>query len=172
MNRHPRLNFPSFPFRIVRRAGVPYVWDEMRGRWLLLTPEEWVRRHLVRFLVERLGADRHYVVQEYPVDRQGQPQRADVVVLAPGGACREGTETCGGRPEPLLLAECKAADVPIDDAVLAQAVRYNSRVGARFLLLTNGMKHYCYEADGKGGYRTLSSLPDLGAYCRPPFFPE
>ena len=154
----------------MKRADKAYVWDETRGRWLLLTPEEWVRRHLVRFLVERLGADRHYLVQEYPVDLQGQPQRADVVVFAPagrGGAvgaeAREAADRCG-KAVPLLLAECKAADVPIDEAVLSQAVRYNSRVGARYLLLTNGMRHYCYEKESDGGYRPLSSLPDLSVF--------
>lgn len=170
MNRHPRLNFPSFSFRIVKRAERAYVWDEIRGRWLQLTPEEWVRRHLIRFLIEHSGVDRHYLVQEYPVDLQGQPQRADIVVFAPAG--RSGPEEekpveaidGEGRMMPVLLAECKAADVPIDEAVLAQAVRYNSRVGARYLLLTNGMRHYCYESDGNGGYRTLSSFPDLSLF--------
>lgn len=163
MNRHPRLNFPSFSFRFMRRGDVTYVWDEMRGRWLQLTPEEWVRRHLIRFLVEYSGVDRQYVVQEYPVDMQGQPQRADVVIFAPGRKGGNGVVSeC--KPFPVLLAECKAADIPIDDTVLAQAVRYNAKVGARYLLLTNGLKHYCYEIDDMGNYRTLSAMPDMSVF--------
>ena len=163
MNRHPRLNFPSFSFRIVKRGGRVFVWDEIRGRWLQLTPEEWVRRHLIRFLEEHLGVDRQYLVQEYPVDMQGQPQRADVVVFAPGR--KEGSGiVSGSQPFPVLLAECKAADIPIDDTVLAQAVRYNAKIGARYLLLTNGMKHYCYEVDEQGVYQTLSAMPDMSVF--------
>ena len=64
------------------------------------------------------------------------------------------------RGAPLLVAECKAAEVEIDQAVLAQAVRYNSVLGARYILLTNGLRHYCYEATEEG-YRVLQEIPAL-----------
>ena len=113
----------------------------------MLTPEEWVRRHLLVFLVERCGACAKRIVQEYPVRLNGQPQRADVVVVDAAG-------------QPLLLAECKAPDVKLDGRTLAQAVRYNSVLGARYILLTNGLTHYCY-ACHDGQCLPLGAFPDL-----------
>ena len=78
----------------------------------------------------------------------GAPQRADVVVV--DDAAR-----------PLVLCECKAPGIPIDRHVLAQAVRYNSVLGARYIVLTNGLKHYCYRCDEEGGCRPLDRFPQL-----------
>lgn len=147
MSGYPTLAFPSVKLRARRRGADVEVWDELRGTWLVLTPEEWVRRHLVAYLVTACGAAPLRLVQEYPVALNGQPQRADVVVVDDTG-------------RPLALAECKAPDIPIDRRVLAQAVRYNSVLGARYLLLTNGLKHFCYECrDGR--YIALDAFPSL-----------
>ena len=149
MLRPPKLNFPPVKLRARRQGAQTEVWDEWRGCYLVLTPEEWVRRHLLVFLVERCGACAKRIVQEYPVRLNGQPQRADVVVV-------------GDRAEPLVLAECKAPEIRIGERTLAQAVRYNSVLGARFVILTNGLRHYCCEyRDGK--YVQLSGFPDFSA---------
>ena len=127
----------------------PKIWDAVRRRWLVLTPEEWVRQHLIRLLVERGGVPPGNVSQEYPVALSGAAQRADVVVTGRDG-------------RPCLLAECKAPEIRIDERTLAQAVRYNSVLGARFVILTNGLRHYCCEyRDGK--YVQLSGFPDFSA---------
>lgn len=147
MTRLPKLNFPAIRLRARRRGGEAEVWDELRGIYLLLTPEEWVRRHLVAFLVGGCGADPGRIAQEHAVEVNGQSQRADVVVADTQG-------------RPLLLAECKAPEIPIDGKVLAQAVRYNSVLGARYVVLTNGLRHYCYECCG-GEYRRMTAFPAL-----------
>ncbi len=67
---------------------------------------------------------------------------------------------CDDSGHPLILAECKSADVAIDSAVLAQAVRYNSVVGARYIILTNGLKHHCYECVN-GIYTPMAQFPTL-----------
>ncbi|MBR5850076.1 MAG: type I restriction enzyme HsdR N-terminal domain-containing protein [Alistipes sp.] len=128
----PKLNFPPIRLRGRRTAQGQEVWDELRQQWVVLTPEEWVRRHLVACLIEHYGCQRLQLVEEYPVQLNGQAQRADLVLLGRSG-------------KPLLVAECKAHGVKIDQAVLDQAVRYNSVLGARYLFLTNGERHYCYE---------------------------
>ena len=145
---YPVLNFPPVRLRAARRRGCDYVWDDLRGAWLLLTPEEWVRRHLLGWLREGLGVAPTAIVQEYPVALGGTAQRADVVVLY-------------GGQRPLLLAECKAAGVTIDARTLDQAVRYNSVVGARYLMLTNGLRHYFYETADGLIYEPLAAPPDL-----------
>ena len=130
----PKLNFPAIRLRARRREGQVEVWDALRGIYLVLTPEEWVRRHLIAYLVSHCGVLPKRVVQEYAVPVNGQPQ----------------------------LAECKAPEIRIDERTLAQAVRYNSVLGARFVILTNGLRHYCCEyRDGK--YVQLSGFPDFSA---------
>lgn len=147
MSSLPKLNFPAIRLRARRRDGTVEVWDPIRGCYLVLTPEEWVRRHLIAYLVARCGVSSQRIVQEYAVALNGQPQRADVVVV-------------DDRARPLLLAECKAPEIPIDRQTLAQAVRYNSVVGARYVVLTNGLKHYCCEFID-GCYVQLSGFPDF-----------
>ena len=140
----PKLNFPAVRLR-ARRVGCGVeVWDPVRGMWLVLTPEEWVRRHLIGW-IEGRGIAPQRIVQEWPVRLNGQPQRADVVVVD-----RQG--------RPLLLAECKAASVRIDGTVLDQAVRYNSVVGAPWLMLTNGLTHYFYTC-AEGACKPVRELP-------------
>ena len=143
----PKLNFPAIRLRARDRAGQTEVWDDLRGIWLVLTPEEWVRRHLIAALVSHCGARPMRIVQEYAVPLNGQPQRADVVVVDDAAA-------------PLLLAECKAPSIVVNEKTFAQAVRYNSVLGARYVVLTNGLRHYCCEyRDGR--YLRLERFPDL-----------
>ena len=148
MESFPALNFPTFNFRIGGPSGQRTVWDELRGCWLVLTPEEWVRRHLIRYLSEFCGASPRLISQECPVRLGELRQRADVVVF-------------GRDARPLLLAECKSPDVKIDASTYAQAVRYNSVIGARYILVTNGLDHKIYESSGDGNYAPLKEFPDL-----------
>ena len=132
MLRLPKLNFPAIRLRARRQGAQVEIWDALRGQYLVLTPEEWVRQHLVAYLVSHCGAQPGRIVAEYAVALNGQPQRADVVVVDDGG-------------RPLLVAECKAPGVPVNEKVLSQVVRYNSVLGARYVVLTNGRVHYCCE---------------------------
>ena len=147
MSALTQLNFPRFVFRMRLTENPPKIGDAVRRRWLVLTPEEWVRQHLIAYLTAYCGVQPKRIVQEYAVALNGQPQRADVVVV-------------GDRAEPLLLAECKAPCIPINSRTLAQAVRYNSVLGARYVILTNGLRHYCCECRD-GEYVQLGGFPDL-----------
>ena len=148
MDELPKLNFPTVVLPLRERDGKVYIPDRIRGGYLVLTPEEWVRRHVIEYLVGWCGVALQRIITEYPVELNGQSQRADIVVV--------GCDT-----KPLLLVECKSADVEISQEVLNQAVRYNSVVGARYLMLTNGLKVFCYESLGQGRYAKMSSLPNL-----------
>lgn len=113
------------------------VWVPMRRRWLLLTPEEEVRRRVVAHLTERLQVPAGNIIEEYPVMLNGQAQRADIVVV-------------DTQARPWLVVECKAPEVSLGGAVLDQVVRYNSVIGAPQILLTNGraLEAYSRRADG------------------------
>ncbi|MEG1622161.1 MAG: type I restriction enzyme HsdR N-terminal domain-containing protein [Alistipes sp.] len=143
----PNLNFSTVQPRLKRRGKDILVWDNLRGLWLVLTPEEWVRQNLIGHLIAQCGALPMRIVEEYAVNLNGQPQRADVVIF-------------DAEARPLLLAECKATTIAINQQTLAQAVRYNSVLQARFILLTNGLSHYCYEFSAQG-YQPMDHLPDL-----------
>ena len=143
----PALRFPPVQLRARRRGSTTEVWDPLRGLYLVLTPEEWVRQHLIAYLTASCGVQPLRIVQEYAVPLNGQPQRADVVVVDRAG-------------HPLLLAECKAPSVAVGPATLDQAVRYNSVLGARYVVLTNGLTHYCYEMT-EGRCEPLAGFPSL-----------
>lgn len=113
----------------------------------MLTPEEYVRRHLIGYLIAECGAELRSIITEYPVSLNGTAQRADVAVVDRSGKV-------------VLLAECKAPDVAIDKSVLSQAVRYNSVLCARYIILTNGIRHYCYERTDDG-YLPMRGFPKL-----------
>lgn len=148
MNSTPKLNFPPINLRAMRDKGRVMVFDNIRRMYVVLTPEEWVRRHLVDYLITHCHAPQLSIVEEYPVNINSTAQRADVVVM-------------DNNAQPLALVECKAPDVKIDSAVFEQASRYNAVVKARYIILTNGMEHYCYEFSDKG-YLPLNSFPHLG----------
>ena len=139
-----KLIFPDISPRVKMEGEVKYIWDSLRRKWLVLTPEEWVRRHVVGWLVSVKRVPALRISQEYPVSINGMAQRADIVVV-------------DERAQPFILVECKAADVAIDEKVLDQARRYNAVVGARYLIITNGHQIYRYE-HSNGLYRAVSSL--------------
>ena len=141
------LNFPKYSLRIKSRENKPLVFDPVRKKYVLLTPEEWVRQHCLHFLIR----DRGYPAGRTLVERQlvveGLEKRIDIGVCHPDGRI-------------LLLVECKAPDVPIDQGVFDQIARYNWKARAGFLMVTNGMNHYFCQMDyARKRYTFLKDLP-------------
>ncbi len=145
----PKLNFPPINLRVRREEGTLQLFDSLRRCYIVLTPEEWVRRHVIGFLTSQMSIPATQIILEYPVVINEQRQRADIVVVD-----RQG--------QPTLIVECKAHDVKISQSTLDQAVRYNSVLHAEYLLLTNGMTHHLYKrTDNEGGYCSLSSIDEI-----------
>ena len=143
---YPKLNYPPIHLRARRgECGRTEVFDRVRGKWLVLTPEEWVRRHVVEYLRTECGYAPQLIVEEHPVPLNGMSQRADIVAM-----CR----CC----KPHLIVECKEPNVKIDGDVLAQAVRYNSVLGGRYIVITNGLQTYCY-THNEGKYLPIDHFP-------------
>lgn len=142
--KYPLLKaFAGAEVRHKVRGGRREVFSPARRRWLVLTPEEWVRQHAISFLAALYNIPFSLVVEEYPVLLNGQNQRADVVIF-------------DQQTKPWMLVECKAADVAIDQSVLSQAIRYNSVVGARYVVLTNGLCLYAYTTSDGITYSKVS----------------
>ena len=153
MNKPPKLNFPRINLHAVEDKGRTLVFDRVRSTYVVLTPEEWVRRHLVEFLISHCKAPLRCIVEEYPIPLNSMAQRADVVVL-------------GADARPLLIAECKSVDVDfssegVRSEVFSQVSRYNAVLGARYVVMTNGLQHFCFEHT-TSGYIPMASFPVLG----------
>ncbi len=147
----PRLSFPPFAPELSRdELGVPFIYDPLRRKWLMLTPEEWVRQSLLNYLRAHLAYPGGLIAQEYPLRVQGMPQRADVVVL-------------DRARRPFLLVECKAPTVPLDSKVLSQVARYNQQLRAAHFSVTNGLSLITFERRGEGYQPVGGTLPPFPA---------
>lgn len=141
------LNLPTYEFRTTERDDKRVIYDPIRQTYVRLTPEEWVRQHFVQYLVQELDVPAGLVAVEVGFEYQGQPQRADALVHD-----RQG--------DPLLLVECKAPRVAIDQDVFDQCARYNLVLGAPYLAVTNGQTHYACRIDFEAqSYTFLDDLP-------------
>lgn len=145
------LNFPPGPpFEIRDEGGRAFILDVIRRRFVRLTPEEWVRQHLLRYLTRDLGYPAGLLAVEKQLAAAGGPRRADVVAYGrgPGGS------------RPVLIAECKAPSVAVTQAVFDQVSRYNAVALAPHLVVTNGLLHYCWVVDREARrYRFLEAIP-------------
>lgn len=145
------LNFPpTGPFDVREHDGRRLVLDAVRRKYVRLTPEEWVRQHLIRFLAQSLGYPLGLLAVEKQLDASGGPRRADVVAF-------------GRDQRPCLIAECKAPSVRLTQSVFDQVSRYNTVTLAPHLVVTNGREHYCWVVDRAAGtYRFLEAIPAFG----------
>ncbi len=140
------LELPRADLRLKRRNGVLYVWCILRKKDLVCTPEEWVRQHLIHFLIAS-GFPMGLLASEYALEYNGRSKRADVVVF-------------DRDRQPRMIVECKAPDVPLSEAVLHQIAAYNRTLNVEYLMMTNGLQHiYCRIDPETGVSQYLEELP-------------
>ncbi len=143
------LNLPEYEFNIKREHGGLVIYDELRCRFVALTPEEWVRQHFVHWLIAERGFRAGLMANEMSIIQNGIKRRCDTVV-----ADRTG--------EPLVIIEYKAPTVTVNQKTFDQIVRYNMVLRARYLIVSNGLVHYCcrinYDED------SYEFLPDIPHY--------
>jgi hypothetical protein len=145
------LNLPTYLFRIKEDKGKKYIFDEIRRRYVQLTPEEWVRQHVVNYLVTVKNFPLGLISVEKGFNSNRRRQRFDLLVYSRKG-------------EPLMIVECKAPGVEINQHVFDQAGRYNNKYMAIYMLITNGIKHYCCEISRVNKqYRFLPDVPDFSS---------
>ncbi|MGC8802594.1 MAG: type I restriction enzyme HsdR N-terminal domain-containing protein [Bacteroidales bacterium] len=143
----PLLNLPSYSFKSKLLQGKWYIFDMLRRQYVRLTPEEWVRQHFVRYLIEEKQYPPALIVIEHTFELNGLTLRCDIAVFDNSGKI-------------LAIVECKSTDQPIDQQVFDQIFVYNSHLKARYLMLTNGLQHYCCRIDlGASGPIFLKDIP-------------
>jgi len=122
----PLLNLPEVELRLRSLGESTQIYDAFRKRWLVLTPEEWVRQHFLHFLINELHYPKNRIAIEFSILLNGMRKRADVLVF-------------GAKMQPWMLIECKHAGISLSQAVFDQAARYNLKLQVPFLVITNGM---------------------------------
>lgn len=141
------LNLPMAELNMQQRNGKTWVFDVFRRRFVVLTPEEWVRQHFLWFLKAHRGYPAGLVAVEASLQYNRMARRADAIVYGSAG-------------KPLMIIECKAAEVPITQDVFDQVARYNFPFGVDYLVVTNGMRHFCVKRDAAAGrWQHLDDIP-------------
>lgn len=142
------LNLPPYPFRITERNNQFFLFDEIRKKTLLITPEEWVRQHFIQYLILQKKYPKTLIQLEGGMKLNGQSKRSDILVFNSLG-------------EKVLLVECKAPTVKITQVVFDQIARYNIVHRVPLLAVTNGLQHfYCKIDFDKEKYFFVDELPD------------
>ena len=143
------LNFPKYSFRFKNSENKVSIFDKIRKKFILLTPEEWVRQHVVEFLIDEKKYPKSLINVEKIVKVSGMNKRYDIVVFNSDGSI-------------FLLIECKAPEVKIDQKTFDQIARYNLILNAQYLMVTNGLNHYFCKMDFENEkYSFLKELPNF-----------
>ncbi len=148
-----QLNFPPLTRGLHQEAGKNYIFDILRKKSVRATPEEWVRQHLIHFLIHHHGYPKGLMKVECSLSYGKLPLRADLVIYDKSVT-------------PLVVAECKAAYKVLGQHTLAQIARYNDVMAAPFLLVTNGLAHYFFALDrAEQCYRLQHEIPTYRKLC-------
>ena len=143
------LNLPAFDYQLKSNENKTLIFDIIRKKYVVLTPEEWVRQHFVNYL----SSVKNYPVSLIAIEKQIQlhkvTKRFDILIYSNIG-------------KPYILIECKAPNVQIGQNTFDQIARYNSEIDAEFLIVTNGLDHFCCQMDfDSKKYIFLNSIPDF-----------
>jgi len=147
MNLLLPLNLPPHPFKLTDTNGVLTIFDELRKKNIIITPEEWVRQHFVQYLIHHKHYPKSLIKLEGGLKLHGMAKRTDIVVFNSSG-------------EKILLVECKAPSVAITQATFDQAARYNMVHKVKLLAVSNGLQHYYCGIDFKNEtYKFIKEVP-------------
>ncbi len=155
MSIHPALNLPPAPLRIRKEGDTDFVFDPLRHKWVVLTPEEWVRQHFTAWMQSAKGYPASLMANEIGIEVNGTRRRCDTVIFNRDGS-------------PRIIIEYKAPEVNIVQEVFDQIVRYNMSLHADYLIVSNGMNHYCCRIDyANSTYHFIPQIPEYTGLISP-----
>ncbi|RVT97172.1 type I restriction enzyme HsdR N-terminal domain-containing protein [Mucilaginibacter limnophilus] len=147
MNQLQPLALPPYPFKITEANGQLTLFDELRKKTIIITPEEWVRQHFVQYLINQKNYPKTLMRLEGGLKVNTMARRTDIVVFNTSG-------------EKILMVECKAPSVAITQKVFDQIARYNMSHKVSLLAVTNGLQHYyCRINHVDCTYQFIEELP-------------
>ncbi len=142
-----KLNFPQYTFRFKNSENKIAAFDEIRKKFIILTPEEWVRLHTIQYLISELNYPKSLINVEKQIKLGKRIKRYDIVVYNSLGEIH-------------IIVECKAPSIKITQDTFDQIARYNMSMDATYLMVTNGLDHYYCQLDYElEKYKFLESLP-------------
>src|SRR6478735_8545566 len=144
------LNLPAYNYKLKHSDGNSFIFDPVRKKFVLLTPEEWVRQHFLHYLTNHLAYPKTLISIERGLHYNQLQKRTDLRVYSSEG-------------NPLVLVECKAASVNISAETVKQASVYNQTLRAPYVMLTNGLEHYCWKVEfATSRFEPLLEIPVFG----------
>lgn len=143
------LNLPTFAAKVKEKDGKRTIFDSVRHKYVALTPEEWVRQHFVHYLMAEKGFPKDLLANEVAVKLNGTSKRCDTIAY-------------NRFLEPLVIVEYKAPTIDITRAVFDQIARYNMVLRVRYLIVSNGLRHFCCQIDYTT--QTYSFLEEIPVY--------
>ena len=142
------LNFPTYQFKIKSRENTNYIFDIIRKKYVVLTPEEWVRQHTLHFLIFEKKYPKSLIAIEKQQKVNNLIKRFDLLVFNKEGL-------------PEIIVECKSQKIKIAQDSFDQIARYNLRLNAKYLVVTNGLQHYFCKLDHiNQQYEFLKEIPN------------
>lgn len=143
------LNLPPFDYKLRKAEGKLWIFDIIRKKYIVLTPEEWVRQHFIHLLVEHRNYSRSLIRVEGGLQYNQLSKRSDIVVFNRDGL-------------PWMLIECKAPEVRLTEKTVFQASTYNATLRAQYLVVSNGLAHLYANIDWESGTTSwISDLPEF-----------
>lgn len=139
------INYPDPSFRVKSEDGRDLIFDPFRKKWVVLTPEEWVRQNFLQYLIQVMAYPATLVAVEKELKLGELKKRFDILVYDPAH-------------RPWLMVECKSGDIPLDEKVLEQALRYNISIPVPYLIICNGLLAMGWKKEA-GGLELLRELP-------------
>ncbi|MDO9001618.1 MAG: type I restriction enzyme HsdR N-terminal domain-containing protein [Bacteroidota bacterium] len=130
------IKYPLFNTRLKKQKEQTYIFDEVRKKWLVLTPEEWVRQHLIHFLIKEKKYPSSLISIEKEIILNDLKKRYDIVVY-------------NKQLKPILIIECKAPYIDLDKTVVEQALRYNLIIKADYLMISNGVSDFTFNSSNE-----------------------
>ena len=143
-----KLNLPTYNFNLKSKENKTLIFDKLRKKYMVLTPEEWVRQHFVHFLIDEKKYPTSLIALEKQLIINNRKKRTDILVF-----------NTDGNPE--IIVECKAPTIKITQDTFDQIARYNLKLKANFLIVTNGLEHFYCKMDFENEtYIFLKEVPD------------
>ena len=140
-----QIAYPYFQFKIKEQEGKEFIFDEIRKRWIRLTPEEWVRQNFIQYLLQIKKYPAPVIAVEKEIKLGELKKRCDIVVYK--------------SHLPWMIVECKESTVTMNDHVLQQALRYNITLSVQILVVTNGSSTFAFNIFN-GNAEEITSLPE------------
>ncbi len=144
-----KLNLPEIDAKLKKEEGKVWIFDIIRKKYVVLTPEEWVRQHFIHFLIHELKYPKSLFRIESSLTYNKLHKRSDILIFDRDG-------------KPWMLVECKSADIRLSQNAFNQVAVYNMTVNAKYIAVSNGRIHFCCEAAKHGEASIfLNSFPQF-----------